>query len=129
MGKIKAWFKENKEELMFSWAVLGTVTTVFLATFLVLMTAITNDLVGVVETKNVELAEANEKAGAAQFREVYYKGLYEETVLTYENSVPRVKYNEDVIFLEQHILYLESVIEELIYQCEQQCETYNNKEC
>lgn len=121
MKKVKDWFIRNKDELLVAWGTITTFTTIILLVFSIMMAAISNDLVGVVQTKEKELVEANEQIGIWQFQANYYSTLADDVIQTYEDSVPKQQYIQDVE-------YLESVIMELRYQCELQCGTYNNKE-
>lgn len=120
MERLKLWLKENKEELLIGWGALATLIAVGLSIFTIVSIAITNDLMEMVESKEEELLVAKERVGAAELRELYYRSLYEEVELLYDNMITEY---EDVVPKREYIQeveYLESVILELRYQCEKE---------
>ncbi|MGM9543510.1 MAG: hypothetical protein ACI3T9_00855 [Romboutsia timonensis] len=104
MKKVQNWLKENKNELMFGGFILVFLLLIFSIIFNVILIAVSDDLVGVVETKEAEIQELTQERN-------YYYYLYDDIMQTYEETVPKQQYIDD-------IEYLESVILELRYQCE-----------
>lgn len=121
MEKVKAWFERNKDDILVAWGTAGTFTTILLIVFCIVTMAISEDLVGVVNTKDKEIAKKDTIIETLEYERNYYYYLADELQQTYEEVVPKGQYIQD-------IEYLESVILELRYQCELQCGTYNNKE-
>lgn len=110
MKKVLDWLKENKNEIIAGWSLVATVIAILAICGCAIFMAISDDLVGVVETKEAEKQAMEEERN-------YYYYLADDLQQTYEEVVPKQQYIDD-------IEYLESVILELRYQCE----TYNNKE-
>lgn len=110
MKKVLNWLEENKNELMFGWSLLVTGIAVLGIFCSLLFMTIADDLAEVVEIKEAEKYQLEQERN-------YYYYLYNDVIQTYEDSIPKQQYIDD-------IEYLESVILEL----RDQHETYNNKE-
>ena len=121
MQKIKDWFIRHKDDLLIAWGTLGTMVSLLLIVFTIALVAMTEDLVGVVETKNQELSKKEGIIDTLTYERNYYYYLVDELNQTYEDVVPKGQYIQD-------IEYLESVILELRTQCEleldKKCECY-----
>lgn len=118
MGKIKDWFIKYKEELLFTWGTIGTMVSIFLIVFVMVLVAITEDLTKVVHTKDQKLSDKEGIIDTLTYERNYYYYLVDELQQTYEDVVPKGQYIQDVE-------YLESVILELRGQCEIEL----NKKC
>lgn len=121
MKKVKAWFVRNKDELLVAWGTLGTFVSLLLIVFTIALVAMTEDLTEVATEQKKELSANEAIMETLTYERNYYAILADDLMQTYEDTVPKQQYIQD-------IEYLESVILELRTQCELHCETYNNKE-
>ena len=103
--KIKNWLSSNKLEILEVYSMTITALLVVVLLWAIIFTAISNDLVGVVDSKNTEIMEKN--------------GTIEE--LTRQKLIIETNFNEIMQQYTDDIDYLESVILELRTQCEQEC--------
>ena len=110
MKKVKAWFEENKMELMFAWASLATIVCIILGILVLLTVSMTNELTTIANDQKKEIANLTHERN-------YYYYISDELKQTYEETVPLGQYVQDIEYLESVILELRT-----------QCETYNNKE-
>lgn len=110
MKKALDWLKENKEEIVEASAIGLFLLVLGLMLFIVMLVAMTDDLVGVLEEKQAQLNQVTME------RNRLYS-INDSIVQTYENAIPKQQYIDD-------IEYLESVIRDLRESC--QNDTYNN---
>lgn len=110
MKKVLDWLKENKEEIVEASAIGLFLLVLGLMSFIVILVAITDDLVGVLQEKQAQLNQVTME------RNRLYS-VNDSIMQTYENAIPKQQYIND-------IEYLESVIRELRESC--QNDTYNN---
>lgn len=96
--KIKNWLSSNKLEILEVYSMTITALLVVVTLWLILFTAMSNDLVEVVDSKNTEIEE-----------------------LTRQKLIIETNFNEIMQQYTDDIDYLESVILELRTQCEQEC--------
>ena len=94
--KIKNWLSSNKLEVLEVYSMTITALLVVVTLWLILFTAMSNDLVEVVDSKNAEIEE-----------------------LTRQKLIIEMNFNEIMQQYTDDIDYLESVILELRTQCEQ----------
>lgn len=110
MKKVLDWLKENKEEIVEATAIGLFLLVSGLVLFIVILVAMTDDLVGVIEEKQAQLDQVTME------RNRLYS-VNDSIMQTYEDAIPKQQYIDD-------IEYLESVIRELRESC--QNDTYNN---
>lgn len=96
--KIKNWLSSNKLEILEVYSITITAILAVVTLWLILFTAMSNDLVEVVDDKNTEIEE-----------------------LTKQKLIIETNFNEIMQQYTDDIEYLESVILELRTQCEQEC--------
>ena len=108
MKKVLKWLKENKEEIVEAIAIGLFLLVLGLMLFIVILVAMTDDLVDRVEK------EVREKQVLQQERNYYY-GLYDSVIQSYEDVIPKGQYIQEVE-------YLESVILQLRQACGEECE-------
>ena len=113
-AKIGQWVINNKEILKTGYLILVTAALLILILFAWAVVAMSNDLVGAVETRNNEIAEYKEEINQLTFERNRAEGLLDSFKQDYEDAIPKQQYIDD-------IEYLESVILELRYQCELEC--------
>ena len=118
MKRIKEWFIKNKEDILLAWGMAGALSTMLLLVFCLVTMTISEDLVGVVNTKEQEIAKKDTMIEALEYERNYYYYLTDELQQTYEDVVPKGQYIQDVEFLESVILELRG-----------QCEIELNKKC
>lgn len=110
MKKVLDWLKENKEEIVEASAIGLFLLVLGLMLFIVMLVAMTDDLVGVLEEKQAQLDQVTMERNRLH-------SINDSIVQTYEDAIPKQQYIDD-------IEYLESVIRELRESC--QNDTYNN---
>lgn len=110
MKKVLDWLKENKEEIVEAIAIGLFLLVSGLVLFIVILVAMADDLVGVIEEKQAQLDQVTME------RNRLYS-INDSIVQTYEDAIPKQQYIDD-------IEYLESVIRDLRESC--QNDTYNN---
>ena len=110
MKKVLDWLKENKKEIVEAIAIGLFLLVSGLVLFIVILVAMADDLVGVIEEKQAQLDQVTME------RNRLYS-INDSIVQTYEDAIPKQQYIDD-------IEYLESVIRELRESC--QNDTYNN---
>lgn len=110
--KIKNWIMSNKLEILEVYSTTITALLVLFVLWSILFTAISNDLVEVVSSKNAEIEqkkvvieELNKQKNIAEMK-------VDDVMQLYEDAIPKQQYIDD-------IEYLESVILELRNQCKQ----------
>lgn len=96
--KIKNWLSSNKLEILEVYGMTITALLAVVTLWLILFAAMSNDLVGVVDSKNTEIEE-----------------------LAKQKLIIETNFNEIMQQYTDDIEYLESVILELRTQCEQEC--------
>ena len=108
------WFIKYKEEIKTGYLILVTGGIVIIGLFTWTLIAMCNDLVGVVETKNNEIEGYKEEIKYLSIEKNKAEATKDSIIQTYEDSIPKQQYIDD-------IEYLESVILELRAQCEKEC--------
>ena len=116
--KVKDWFVENKEELLFGWASCMTLLVMLLGVLIIIGVSVTNDLVARIEMEVTEKEELKDDIETLKYQKAYYYNLYDSIIQDYEDVIPKQQYIDD-------IEYLESVILELRYQCEKELNDNN----
>lgn len=112
--KIKNWLSSNKLEILEVYSMAITALLVVVLLWAIIFTAISNDLVGVVDSKNTEIMEKNGTIEELTRQKLLAEMKADEIIQQYEDVIPKQQYIDD-------IEYLESVILELRTQCEQEC--------
>jgi hypothetical protein len=112
--KIKNWLSSNKLEVLEVYSMTITALLVVVVLWAIIFTAISNDLVGVVDSKNTEIMEKNGTIEELTRQKLLAEMKADEIIQQYEDVIPKQQYIDD-------IEYLESVILELRTQCEQEC--------
>lgn len=110
MKRVLDWLKENKEEIVEASAIGLFLLVLGLMLFIVILVAMTDDLVGVLEEKQAQLDQVTMERNRLH-------SVNDSIMQTYEDAIPKQQYIDD-------IEYLESVIRELRESC--QNDTYNN---
>lgn len=103
LNKFKEFCNRHKEDIIVTVMSFFICTTIILSIFMTAIVAMTNDLVEVVDSQKFEIEELKRDV-------IYYKQLSDDVLQTYEESVPKLKYDTD-------IQYYQSVIDELRTQC------------
>lgn len=112
--KIKNWLSSNKLEVLEVYSMTITALLVVVVLWAIIFTAISNDLVGVVDSKNTEIMEKNGTIEELTRQKLIAEMKADEIIQQYEDVIPKQQYIDD-------IEYLESAILELRTQCEQEC--------
>ena len=112
--KIKNWIISNKLEILEVYSMTITALLVVVVLRAIIFTAISNDLVGVVDSKNTEIMEKNGTIEELTRQKLIAEMKLDDVMQQYEDVIPKQQYIDD-------IEYLESVILELRTQCEQEC--------
>lgn len=116
--RISDWFLKHIEEIKTAYLVLVTAALLILILFIVLVVTMCNDLVEVVETRNMEIAEYKEEIHQITIERNMAQGALDSVIQDYEDSIPKQQYIDD-------IEYLESVILELRGEFERECNSNN----
>ena len=117
-NRVKDWCIEYKEDIKTCYMMLVTVIVVIIGLFTWALIAMCNDLVGVVETRNNEIEGYQEEINYLIIERNKAEAAKDSIIQTYEDSIPKQQYLDD-------IEYLESVILELRTQCEKECKSNN----
>lgn len=117
-NRVKDWCIEYKEDIKTCYMFAVTVILVIIGLFTWILIAMCNDLVGVVETRNNEIEGYQEEINYLIIERNKAESARDSIIQTYEDSIPKQQYIDD-------IEYLESVILELRTQCEKECKTNN----
>lgn len=117
-NRVKDWCIEYKEDIKTGYMMVVTALMIFIGLFTWILIAMCNDLVGVVETKNNEIEGYKEEIEYLTIERNKAESARDSIIQTYEDSIPKQQYIDD-------IEYLESVILELRTQCEKECKTNN----
>lgn len=115
---VKDWCIEYKEDIKTCYMMIVTVLMIFIGLFTWILIAMCNDLVGVVETRNNEIEGYQEEINYLIIERNKAESARDSIIQTYEDSIPKQQYIND-------IEYLELVILELRTQCEKECKTNN----
>lgn len=117
-NRVKDWCIEYKEDIKTCYMFAVTVIVVIIGIFTGALVAMCNDLVRVVETRNNEIEGYKEEINYLIIERNKAEAARDSIIQTYEDSIPKQQYLDD-------IEYLESVILELRTQCEKECKTNN----
>lgn len=109
--KIKRFIVKYRDEILYGLLVVFIGISVMLGIFTTALVAISNDLVGVIDTKEAEIEKLKTEVKDANVKVNLANAKVDEIQQTYEDVVPKQQYLDD-------IEYLESVIYELRGQCE-----------
>lgn len=112
--KIKNWLSLHELEVLEVYSMIITALLVLCALWAVLFTSISNDLVGVVDSRNTEIEEKNTAIENLTKQKNLAEMKFDEVMQQYEDVIPKQQYIDDIEFLE-------STIRELRTQCEQEC--------
>lgn len=112
--KIKNWLSLNKLEVLEVYSMTITALLVVVVLWAIIFTAISNDLVGVVDSRNTEIEEKNAAIENLTKQKNLAEMKFDEVMQQYEDVIPKQQYIDDIEFLE-------STIRELRTQCEQEC--------
>lgn len=110
--KIKNWIISNKLEILEVYSMIITPLLVLFILWAILFTAMSNDLVGVVNSKNVEIEQKKVVIEELNRQKSIAEMKLDDVMQQYEDVIPKQQYIDD-------IEYLESVILELRNQCKQ----------
>lgn len=108
MKKLKNWLERNRDEIMYGIIALLTALLIMAICFSILFMGISDDLVEEVQVRNGEIEQL-------EYERNYYYGLYDSVIQSYEDTIPKQQYIDD-------IEYLESVILQLRQTCGKDCE-------
>lgn len=117
-NRVKDWCIEYKEDIKTCYIMIVTVLMIIIGLFTWILMAMCNDLVGVVETKNNEIEGYKEEIEYLTIERNKAEAARDSIIQTYEDSIPKQQYIDD-------IEYLESVIYELRTQYEKECKSNN----
>ena len=117
-NRVKDWYIEYKEDIKTCYMFVITVIVVIIGLFTWILIAMCNDLVGVVETRNNEIEGYQEEINYLIIERNKAEAARDSIIQTYEDSIPKQQYLDD-------IEYLESVIYELRTQYEKECKSNN----
>lgn len=117
-NRVKDWCIKYKEDIKTCYMLAITVIVVIIGIFTCALVAMCNDLVGVVETRNNEIEGYQEEINYLIIERNKAEAARDSIIQTYEDSIPKQQYLDD-------IEYLESVIYELRTQCEKECKSNN----
>lgn len=117
-NRVKDWCIEYKEDIKTYYIFAVTVIVVIIGIFTCALVAMCNDLVGVVETRNNEIEGYQEEINYLIIERNKAEAARDSIIQTYEDSIPKQQYIDD-------IEYLESVIYELRTQYEKECKSNN----
>ena len=117
-NRVKDWCIEYKKEIKTCYIILVTVIAIFICLFTCILITMCNDLVDVIETKNNEIERYKEEIKYLTIKRNEAESKRESIIQTYEDSIPKQQYIND-------IEYLESVILELKTQYKKECKTNN----
>lgn len=117
-NRVKDWYIEYKEDIKTCYMFAVTVIVVIIGIFTCALVAMCNDLVGVVETRNNEIEGYQEEINYLIIERNKAEAARDSIIQTYEDSIPKQQYLDD-------IEYLESVIYELRTQYEKECKSNN----
>ena len=117
-NRVKDWCIEYKKEIKTCYIILVTVIAIFICLFTCILITMCNDLVDVIETKNNEIKRYKEEIKYLTIKRNEAESERESIIQTYEDSIPKQQYIND-------IEYLESVILELKTQYKKECKTNN----
>lgn len=117
-NRVKNWYIEYKEDIKTCYMFAVTVILVIIGIFTWILIAMCNDLVGVVETRNNEIEGYQEEINYLIIERNKAEAERDSIIQTYEDSIPKQQYLDD-------IEYLESVIYELRTQYEKECKSNN----
>lgn len=117
-NRVKDWCIEYKKEIKTCYIILVTVIAIFICLFTFILITMCNDLVDVIETKNNEIKRYKEEIEYLTIKRNEAESERESIIQTYEDSIPKQQYIND-------IEYLESVIYELKTQYKKECKTNN----
>ena len=117
-NRVKDWCIEYKKEIKTCYIILVTVIAIFICLFTCILITMCNDLVDVIETKNNEIERYKEEIKYLTIKRNEAESERESIIQTYEDSIPKQQYIND-------IEYLESVILELKTQYKKECKTNN----
>lgn len=117
-NRVKDWCIEYKEDIKTCYMFAITVIVIIIGIFTCALVAMCNDLVGVVETRNNEIEGYQEEINYLIIERNKAEAARDSIIQTYEDSIPKQQYLDD-------IEYLESVIYELRTQYEKECKSNN----
>lgn len=117
-NRVKDWCIEYKKDIKTCYMFAITVIVVIIGIFTCSLVAMCNDLVGVVETRNNEIEGYQEEINYLIIERNKAEAARDSIIQTYEDSIPKQQYLDD-------IEYLESVIYELRTQYEKECKSNN----
>ena len=117
-NRVKDWCIEYKEDIKTCYTFVITIIVVIITIITCILVAICNDLVDVIETKNNEIERYKEEIKYLTIKRNEAESERESIIQTYEDSIPKQQYIND-------IEYLESVILELKTQYKKECKTNN----
>lgn len=117
-NRVKDWCIKYKEDIKTGYMMLVTGGIIITGLFTWALVAMCNDLVGVVETRNNEIEGYKEQIKYLTIEKNKAEAAKDSIIQTYEDSIPKQQYLDD-------IEYLESVIYELRTQYEKECKSNN----
>lgn len=117
-NRVKDWCIEYKDDIKICYMMLITGLVVIIGIFTWAVIVMCNDLVGVIETRNNEIAAYKQEINYLIIERNKSEAARDSIIQAYENSIPKQQYLDD-------IKYLESVILKLRTQCEKEYKTNN----
>lgn len=117
-NRVKDWCIEYKDDIKTCYMFAITVIVIIIGILTCILVVICNDLVDVIETRNNEIKRYKEEIEYLTIKRNEAESERESIIQTYEDSIPKQQYIND-------IEYLESVIYELKTQYKKECKTNN----
>ena len=117
-NRVKDWCIEYKDDIKICYMMLITGLVVIIGIFTWVVIVMCNDLVGVIETRNNEIAAYKEEINYLIIERNKSEAARDSIIQAYENSILKQQYLDD-------IEYLESVILKLRTQYEKEYKTNN----
>ena len=105
-NRVKDWCIEYKKEIKTCYIILVTVIAIFICLFTCILITMCNDLVDVIETKNNEIKRYKEEIEYLTIKRNEAESERESIIQTYEDSIPKQQYINDIEYLESVILEL-----------------------
>ena len=104
--RVKDWCIEYKDDIKTCYMMIVTVLMIIIGIFTWAVIAMCNDLVGVVQTRNNEIQGYKEQINYLIIEKNKSEAAKDSIIQTYEDSIPKQQYIDDIEYLESVILEL-----------------------
>lgn len=105
-NRVKDWCIEYKDDIKTCYIMIVIVLMIIIGIFTWAVIAMCNDLVGVVETRNNEIQGYKEQINYLIIERNKAEATRDGIIQTYEDSIPKQQYINDIEYLESVILKL-----------------------